>query len=191
MPSKLIDPAALPTMSFDWGVIKPLVATDNTEAPDVSLMHVVLLPGQGHERHNHPDADEILYILSGEGEQIGDSRELGSGLSHGLVHLAPHLPEVGPLARRRLVPQARGKQRVRVEAIPGVCGHPAGGRVWVRQEPGALELGQLGAHRGGAPVDVVASGQVLRAHGPSQLEVRVDHQAEDPLLPFRKHPSSF
>ena len=26
MPSKLIDPAALPTMSFDWGVIKPLVA---------------------------------------------------------------------------------------------------------------------------------------------------------------------
>ena len=27
MPSKLIDPAALPTMTFDWGVIKPLVAT--------------------------------------------------------------------------------------------------------------------------------------------------------------------
>ena len=25
--------------------------------PAVSLMHVVLLPGQGHERHNHPDAD--------------------------------------------------------------------------------------------------------------------------------------
>ena len=72
MPSKLIDPAALPTMSFDWGVIKPLVATDNTEDPDVSLMHVVLLPGQGHERHNHPDADEILYVLSGTGEQMVD-----------------------------------------------------------------------------------------------------------------------
>jgi oxalate decarboxylase/phosphoglucose isomerase-like protein (cupin superfamily) len=75
MPSKLIDPAALPTMSFDWGVIKPLVATDNTEAPDVSLMHVVLLPGQGHDRHNHPDADEILYILSGEGEQMVDDSQ--------------------------------------------------------------------------------------------------------------------
>ena len=75
MPSKLIDPAALPTMSFDWGVIKPLVATDNTEDPDVSLMHVVLLPGQGHERHNHPDADEILYILSGEGEQMVDDSQ--------------------------------------------------------------------------------------------------------------------
>jgi len=72
MPSKLIDPAALPTMTFEWGVIKPLVATDNTDDPAVSMMHVVLLPGQGHERHNHPDSDEILYFLSGEGEQMVD-----------------------------------------------------------------------------------------------------------------------
>ena len=75
MPSKLVDPDSLPTMSFDWGVIKPLVSTDNTEGPDVSLMHVVLLPGQGHERHNHPDSDEILYILSGQGEQMVDDSD--------------------------------------------------------------------------------------------------------------------
>ena len=75
MPSKHVDPASLPTMTFDWGVIKPLVATDNTEDAGVSLMHVVLLPGQGHERHNHPDADEILYILSGEGEQMVDDAQ--------------------------------------------------------------------------------------------------------------------
>ncbi len=73
--SKLIDPAALPTMTFDWGVIKPLVATDNTEQPAVSLMHVVLLPGRGHERHNHPDADEILYVLAGTGEQMVDDEQ--------------------------------------------------------------------------------------------------------------------
>jgi oxalate decarboxylase/phosphoglucose isomerase-like protein (cupin superfamily) len=72
MPSKLIDPNTLPTMGFDWGVIKPLVATDNTDGAAVSLVHVVLLPGQGHERHNHPDADEILYILAGTGEQMVD-----------------------------------------------------------------------------------------------------------------------
>ncbi len=62
-------------MSFDWGVIKPLVATENTEGTAVSLMHVVLLPGRGHERHNHPDSDEILYFLSGEGEQMVDDGE--------------------------------------------------------------------------------------------------------------------
>jgi len=33
---------------------------------------VVLLPGKGHTRHNHPDSDEILYILAGHGEQMVD-----------------------------------------------------------------------------------------------------------------------
>ena len=76
MPSKLIDPADLPTYSFGWGVIKPLVSQDNVEeTPDVSLMHVVLLPGQGHERHNHPDADEVLYVLAGAGDQMVDDGE--------------------------------------------------------------------------------------------------------------------
>ena len=75
MPSKLIDPDSLPTMSFDWGLIKPLVATDNTDAPAMSLMHVVLLPGAGHERHNHPGSDEILYVLSGRGEQMVDDTD--------------------------------------------------------------------------------------------------------------------
>jgi oxalate decarboxylase/phosphoglucose isomerase-like protein (cupin superfamily) len=75
MPSKLVDPATLPTMTFDWGVIKPLVATDNTEDPAVSMMHVILLPGKGHDRHNHPESDEILYILAGEGDQMVDDGE--------------------------------------------------------------------------------------------------------------------
>jgi len=75
MPSKLVDPASLPTMTFDWGVIKPLVATDNTDSPEVSMMHVILLPGKGHERHNHPQSDEILYILAGEGDQMVDDGE--------------------------------------------------------------------------------------------------------------------
>jgi oxalate decarboxylase/phosphoglucose isomerase-like protein (cupin superfamily) len=75
MPSKFVDPSALPTMTFDWGVIKPLVATDNTEDPAVSLMHVILLPGKGHERHNHPESDENLYILAGEGDQMVDDEE--------------------------------------------------------------------------------------------------------------------
>jgi oxalate decarboxylase/phosphoglucose isomerase-like protein (cupin superfamily) len=73
--SKLVDPATLPTMTFDWGVIKPLVAADNTDDPAVSMMHVILLPGKGHDRHNHPESDEILYILAGEGDQMVDDGE--------------------------------------------------------------------------------------------------------------------
>jgi oxalate decarboxylase/phosphoglucose isomerase-like protein (cupin superfamily) len=72
MPSKLVDPTTLPTMTFDWGVIKPLVSGDSSA---VSMMHVILLPGKGHDRHNHPESDEILYILAGEGDQMVDDRE--------------------------------------------------------------------------------------------------------------------
>jgi oxalate decarboxylase/phosphoglucose isomerase-like protein (cupin superfamily) len=72
MPSKLVDPNKVPTQTFDWGLIKPLVAKANTANPAMSLLHVVLLPGKGHTRHNHPDADEILYILAGHGEQMVD-----------------------------------------------------------------------------------------------------------------------
>ena len=42
-------------------------------------MHVVLLPGQGHERHNHPDADEILYVLAGAGDQMVDDGDPFAG----------------------------------------------------------------------------------------------------------------
>jgi oxalate decarboxylase/phosphoglucose isomerase-like protein (cupin superfamily) len=70
--SKFVDPASLPTWTFDWGVIKPLVAGENTDGTAVSMMHVILLPGKGHDRHNHPDSDEILYILAGAGDQMVD-----------------------------------------------------------------------------------------------------------------------
>jgi oxalate decarboxylase/phosphoglucose isomerase-like protein (cupin superfamily) len=72
MPSKLVDPNTIPTQTFEWGIIKPLVAQANTDRPAMSLLHVVLLPGRGHERHNHPEADEILYVLAGRGEQMVD-----------------------------------------------------------------------------------------------------------------------
>jgi oxalate decarboxylase/phosphoglucose isomerase-like protein (cupin superfamily) len=75
VPSKFVDPASLPTWTFDWGVIKPLVAGENTDGTGVSMMHVILLPGKGHDRHNHPDSDEILYILAGEGDQMVDDGE--------------------------------------------------------------------------------------------------------------------
>ncbi len=68
-----VDPAALPTQTFDWGVIKWLVAPGHTEGAALSFGEVVLLPGQGHDRHNHPVSEEVLYVLSGEGEQmLGD-----------------------------------------------------------------------------------------------------------------------
>jgi oxalate decarboxylase/phosphoglucose isomerase-like protein (cupin superfamily) len=72
MPVPAVDPAAVSTQTFEWGAIKWLVTPDATEGAGLTFGEVVLQPGQGHDRHNHPEAEEILYVLSGEGEQMLD-----------------------------------------------------------------------------------------------------------------------
>ncbi len=69
-----IDANNLATHSFDWGVIKWFVSPEQTPGAKLTFGEVVLLPGQGHVRHNHPQSEEILYVLSGVGEQMVDDK---------------------------------------------------------------------------------------------------------------------
>ncbi len=68
--NQAVDASEVPTQTFDWGAIKWLVTPDNLEGANITFGEVLLLPGQGHARHNHPESEEILYVLSGEGEQM-------------------------------------------------------------------------------------------------------------------------
>ena len=65
-------PEDVDTLVFDWGKIKfpsePLV----TGLGHFSFGWVVLEPGKGHDRHNHPGTQEIIFVMSGEGEQTID-----------------------------------------------------------------------------------------------------------------------
>ncbi len=70
-----IERSRVPTQTFDWGSIKWLVTPDNTDGAGLTFGEVVLQPGKGHDRHNHPESEEILYVLSGEGEQMLDDGE--------------------------------------------------------------------------------------------------------------------
>jgi oxalate decarboxylase/phosphoglucose isomerase-like protein (cupin superfamily) len=70
-----VDPNAIPTQTFDWGAIKWFVTPGLPEGAGVTFGEVVLQPGRGHDRHNHPESEEILYVLSGEGEQMLDDRD--------------------------------------------------------------------------------------------------------------------
>jgi len=72
---KQVNPMDLPTQTFEWGATKWLVAPDVTSGAVMSFGEVVLLPGLGHDRHNHPYSEEILYVLSGEGMQMIDDGE--------------------------------------------------------------------------------------------------------------------
>src|ERR671936_1275845 len=64
------EPRTKPVQAFEWGAIKWLVTPDDTEGAALTFGEVLLLPGQGHARHNHSESEEILYVLSGEGEQM-------------------------------------------------------------------------------------------------------------------------
>ena len=85
------------TLSFDWGSVKILSDPEKTDAQRFSFGMVVLEPGKGHQRHNHPDEDEIIFVMSGEGEQMlddqppvkvkpGASIYIPKGVFHGTVN---------------------------------------------------------------------------------------------------------
>jgi oxalate decarboxylase/phosphoglucose isomerase-like protein (cupin superfamily) len=62
------------SLVFDWGTVKILSEPLVTEAERFSFGMVVLEPGKGHERHNHPGSEEIIFVMSGEGEQMVDDQ---------------------------------------------------------------------------------------------------------------------
>jgi len=70
---RFIAPEDLETIEFDWGTSKWMSTPDVTGAESFSAGITILKPGRAHERHVHPDSEEILYFLSGEGKQtIGE-----------------------------------------------------------------------------------------------------------------------
>src|SRR4029079_17546872 len=59
----------VPTRVLDWGTIKWLVSPDLDPGAGLTTGEVVVYPGQGHAPHLHPDDQEVIYVISGEGVQ--------------------------------------------------------------------------------------------------------------------------
>ena len=80
------------TQVFDWGRLSWLSEPRVTEAEKFSAGVVLLEPGKGHDRHSHPGCEEILYVLSGTGQQVVEPRSgrveqpVGPGV---LIHIPP------------------------------------------------------------------------------------------------------
>jgi oxalate decarboxylase/phosphoglucose isomerase-like protein (cupin superfamily) len=71
-------------LEFDWGKIYFLSEPAVTGASRFSFGLVELAEGKGHARHNHPGAEEIIYVVSGKGEQMLDDQpavKVGPGSS--------------------------------------------------------------------------------------------------------------
>ncbi|MBV9106086.1 MAG: cupin domain-containing protein [Verrucomicrobia bacterium] len=61
-------------LEFDWGKIHFLSEPAVTGANRFSFGVVELAQGKGHARHNHPGSEEIIYVVSGHGEQMVDDQ---------------------------------------------------------------------------------------------------------------------
>ena len=64
-----VKPEDVETQVFDWGRLSWLSEPLVTQAERFSCGVVTLEPGKGHERHNHPYSEEILYVIEGKGLQ--------------------------------------------------------------------------------------------------------------------------
>jgi oxalate decarboxylase/phosphoglucose isomerase-like protein (cupin superfamily) len=83
----------IPTEVFDWGSIKWGVTSEIFADSPVTVGEVVINPTKGHDLHTHPEADEVLYIIEGTGEQtVADSGKFPVGpgdsvyIPKGVVH---------------------------------------------------------------------------------------------------------
>ena len=64
--------ADVETIAFEWGALRVLSEPAVTGMQFGSFGVVEIGVGGGHARHNHPGSEEIIYILSGEAEQMVD-----------------------------------------------------------------------------------------------------------------------
>ena len=63
-------PEDVSAFGFDWGQLSLTVGPEVNSAGRFSGGVVDLPSGEGHARHNHPGAEEIIFVISGEGEQM-------------------------------------------------------------------------------------------------------------------------
>ncbi|MFC7229705.1 cupin domain-containing protein [Salinirubellus salinus] len=92
----VVEPDDVESQLFDWGALKWMSTPSVTGGERFSAGVVKLEPGKGHERHTHPESDEILYVVRGEGEQevadethaieTGDMVFVPEGVEHGTVN---------------------------------------------------------------------------------------------------------
>lgn len=65
-----IRPDEVAAFGFDWGQLALTVGPEVNGAQRFSGGIVTVAPGGGHARHNHPGAEEIILVMTGNGEQM-------------------------------------------------------------------------------------------------------------------------
>ena len=80
------------TQVFPWGRLQWLSEPRVTGSGVMTTGVVTLEPGKGHDRHNHPGSEEILFVLEGHGVQTVETPE-GTHTKEVFPGELIHLPE--------------------------------------------------------------------------------------------------
>lgn len=81
-----------PFTTEDGSEIREILAHRNSTIRNQSLAEATLRPGQGTRAHRHPKAEEIYYILQGQGRIImgPEERTVGPGDAIAIPPGTPH-----------------------------------------------------------------------------------------------------
>lgn len=81
--SLITDRSQLPVDQFDWGTLQWLCSERLSPgaAQTVGLCHI--LPGKRNPIHYHPNCEEILHVLAGQGDHSleGETLQLTAGMT--------------------------------------------------------------------------------------------------------------
>ncbi|WP_242900680.1 cupin domain-containing protein [Actinomadura terrae] len=126
----LLTPGDVATMTFEWGSIKWFVTPSGVPGAASTFGEVIVNPGRGHARHQHPNAEEIIYVVSGEATQMVDDGEPFTIREGDAVHIpkgawhSTHNETWRPL--RLIVTYTPGGEEKALEAAPDFRLHDAG-----------------------------------------------------------------
>lgn len=124
------------TFSFDWGTMKWFVSPVTIPGAANSQGEVIINPGQGHVRHLHEHADELIYVISGTGTQtVGDEEfPIAEGDMVYIPMATLHSTmNTGWRTLRLIVTYTPGGEEQALTGLPDFTRHPAGEVVdWVR-----------------------------------------------------------
>ena len=90
--AKIIEEKEIEFESVEWGLTKEIVAPHNTGSENIKVIITEILPGYTHERHAHPDQEEVIYVLSGQGKAriTEEERDIGPGTVIYVPAAEPH-----------------------------------------------------------------------------------------------------
>ncbi len=69
-----VDPNTIDTIMSDWVTAKVLCDPKQTGGT-MSAVALFFDPGQGHARHHHPETEQLIFVISVEGEMMIEFEE--------------------------------------------------------------------------------------------------------------------